>query len=209
MIFTPWRSFVPLVRLGKCPISGIVAQVREAAREFCARARIWTDISQDADVLAGESAYGLRPQDQADIRSVLVVRFQGNRLRPLNPDQWRSLPDQRASAPQCFIFNEPNVLRLHPTPTVDVVGALLVEVVLMPSVSSAQGPEFLLAKYGNTIAQGAKSRLMLMPDRPWTDAGGGAFFAKEFGDGVAGATINVEQGGADAPASSLYRPSFD
>lgn len=211
MIFTSWRNFVPLVRqsTAKCPVSGIAAQVREAAREFCARARIWTDKSLAADVLAGESAYGLRPPDQADVRGLLSVRFGGQRLTPLAPAQWRNLPDQTATAPTHFIFNEPNVVRLYPTPLADVAGALLVEVVLMPAVRSSGGPEFLLSKHGTTIAFGAISRLMLMPDRPWSDAGGGAFYAKKFDDGMAGATINVEQGGADAPGSEQYRPYFD
>ncbi|KAF0234336.1 MAG: hypothetical protein FD177_892 [Desulfovibrionaceae bacterium] len=211
MIFTSWRNFVPLVRqsTAKCPVSGMAAQVREAAREFCARARIWTDKSLVSDVLAGEGAYGLRPPDQADIRCVLSVRFQGARLTPLTPDQWRSLAEQTACAPTHFIFTEPNVVRLYPTPQEDVPGALLVEVVLIPAVNSAQGPEFLLSKHGTTIAHGAISKLMLMPDRPWSDPGGGAFYEKKFEDGVAGATINVEQGGAGAPASSQYRPFFD
>lgn len=211
MILTPWRNFVPLVRqaTAKCPVSGMVAQVREAAREFCARTRIWTDKSFVSDILAGEGAYGLRAPDQADIRCVLTVRFKGAPLAPLTPDQWRDLPEQTGLTPSHFIFTEPNAVRLFPIPLEDVPGALVVEAVLVPAVRSVSGPEFLLSKHGTTIAHGAMSRLMLMPERPWSDPKMGVFYEKKFEDGMAGATISVGQGGAGAAADSQYRPYFE
>lgn len=208
MNFVPWRKFVPLVRLStaQCPVSGIVAQLRHAAREFCSYTRVWTSGSLKADILAGEPAYGLRPADQTDIVTVLEVRFNGTRLTPLTPDKWRALPEQRDSQPQGFIYVDPGVVRLWPTPSQDVAAALAVEVVLQPAVDSQQAPDFLFTKYGTVIGLGAQSRLMLMPDRPWTDVGGGAVFSKQFDDGVAGARINVEQGGSGAPSVAEWIP---
>lgn len=208
MIFTSWRSFVPLVRLStaKCPIPVIIGKLREAARLFCARTRVWTQISQATDLLAGNAVYGLSAPAQADICDVLSVRCKGNRLTPLTPEQWRALPEQSASQATHFIVTEPAMVHLWPTPEADVAAALVVEVVMRPSVGSAEGPEFLLAKHGNIIAKGAQAELLLIPDRPWTDLNGASVAMKQFEDGMAGARISVDQGLAGVKPRVKYRP---
>jgi hypothetical protein len=210
MIGVGWRDFVPLVRLStaKCPISAIVAQLRDAAREFCAATRCWAHVSEACGLLAGEGVYGLRPPGQADVSAVLTVRACGATLLPLTPDQWRTLEPATHRHPTHFTVTEPGLVHLYPTPNEDVPAALVVTAALQPSVSSAQGPQFLLTKYGQTIAKGAQARLLFMPDRPWSDPQTGALLAREFADGMAGARINIDRGGADAPSRVKYRPFF-
>lgn len=210
MIGVSWRDFVPLVRLStaKCPVSAIVAQLRDAAREFCAATRVWTLVSESGPLLAGEAVYGLRPPGQADVSAVLTARACGAALIPLTPDQWRTLEPAEHKTPTHFTVTEPGLVHLYPTPTEDLPAALVVTVALQPAVASAQAPQFLLTKHGQIIAKGAQARLLFMPDRPWTDPKTGALLASEFNDGMAGARINVDRGGADAPSRVTYRPFF-
>jgi hypothetical protein len=205
-----WRDFAPLVRIStsKCPVPVIISKVREAAREFCTKTRIWTQFSETADILAGQAVYGLRPPAEADLCAVLDVRVSGNRLRPLTPAQWRSLPSEKAREPYYFIVTEPSMVHLHPEPNVDIPGAFVAEVALQPSLTSSRGPQFLLARYGSVIARGAQAEILLMPERPWTDAANGAALRNEFRDEMAAAQIGVDRGGADAPLQVKYIPFF-
>lgn len=200
MIAVDWRSFVPLVQLAtaRCPIPVIVDKIREAAREFCRRSRVWTLRSLAADLLAGEGVYGLRPPDQTAICGVLWVRVNGRTLTCLTPEQWQARPEASAREPEVYRVTEPAMVHVLPVPDADVPGALTVEAVLCPSVGSQRGPEFLLTSYGQAIAAGAQARLMLIPDRPWTDVAGSVVFDAKFEDGIAGARIKVNQGGGNA-----------
>jgi len=208
MIGIDWREFVPLVRLSTaaCPVSAIIAQLRDAAREFCTDSRAWTNVSEPTDILEGAAIYGVHPPVHTDVCAVLSVRVCGRRIAPLSPEQWRRLGAQAAKDPTHFTVTEPSLVRLYPEPSEALLAALVVEVALLPSARSALCPQFLLTKHGTTIAKGAQARLMLMPDRPWTDANTGAFLRTEFKDAVAAAKIEVERGGADAPSRVKYRP---
>lgn len=207
MIGIDWREFVPLVRLSTaaCPVSAIIAQLRDAAREFCADSRTWTHVSEATDILEGAAVYGVHPPTHTDVCAVLSVRVCGRRLTPLTPEQWRGLGSQAAKDPTHFTVTEPSLVRLYPEPSEALPSALVVEVALLPSALSSLCPQFLLTKHGATIAKGAQARLMLMPDRPWTDTNTGAFLRTEFKDVVAAAKIEVDRGGADAPSRVKYR----
>lgn len=208
MIAADWREFLGLVRIStaQCPVSAILAKVREAAREFCAGTRIWTAATEAAAIIAGQPAYGLRPPDEADICAVLAVRVLGQRLAPRTPDQWRALPPAAARQPVQFIVREPSIVHLYPPPAEDVPAAFQAEVALQPSVRSARGPQFLLTRYGAVIAKGAQAELLIIPDRPWTDPANGAALRQEFKEDIAAAKIGVEGGGADAPSQVKYIP---
>lgn len=208
MIPVNWRSFVPLVQLStaRCPIPVIVDRVREAAREFCQRTRVWSLVSDPVDLLRGEGVYALRPPSQTDIAAVQRVTARGRELKPLTPDQWRERTVAVAEWPECFIVTEPALVHLSPVPDRDIPAALVAEAALLPSVSSRECPEFLLSKYGRVIAWGAQAQLMLIPDRAWTDPGGAAIFERKFEDGIAGARIVVSHGGAGARSAVRYRP---
>jgi len=210
MISTDWRSFVPLVRMStvKCPISAMIAKIRDAAREFCARSRVWVIVSDTADLYAGEEVYGLRPPSGVDFCDVLTVRHKGRRIEVRTPEQWRALGYASADTPQYFTVTEPGLVRLYPVPNEDQAGVLLVEVVAQPSVKSTQAPAFLLNRYGSIIAQGALARLLLIPDRPWTDMNSAVVSQRLFEDGIAGARITMEQGGGGASTTVRYRPFF-
>ncbi|MGE4469339.1 MAG: hypothetical protein AB7D47_04315 [Desulfovibrio sp.] len=208
MMRVDWRSFVPLVQLStaRCPIPVIVDRVRESAREFCQRTRLWTHCSLAADLYAGEAVYGLRPPAETDIGAVLRVSARGRELVPLTPEAWRGRELARADCPECFIVTEPGMVHLWPEPAQDVPEALVVEVALLPAIASRCCPEFLLSRYGRVVAWGAQAQLMLIPDRAWTDPGGAALFERKYEDGIAGARIMVARGGAGARARVHPRP---
>ncbi len=210
MLAVDWRKFLPLVRMSaaQCPVSAMLAKLREAAREFCSRARVWVIVSEATDILAGESVYGLRGPTGADVCGVLSVRHKGRKLKAMTPEQWSALPEAADANPTCFTVTEPGLVHLYPRPTENQPGVLFIEAVVQPSLSSAQAPEFLLSKHGAVIAQGALARLMLIPDRPWTDPNLAAVCERKFEDGIAGARIVVDQGGAGAQTTVKYRPFF-
>lgn len=68
-----------------------------------------------------------------------------------------------------------NVCQISPDSFVPVPAAtggpwtMIMRVALKPTRDSAQGPDFLFNDYLDAVALGAKARMFMMRDKPWTD----------------------------------------
>jgi len=194
-----WRDFIPQVQhaVAGCPMSSMVNAVREAAIEFCAESKVWTMDSMPTTILAGESSYSLDPPDNADLASVERVRLLGADLRPNSTFEWDEKRDE-SGAPRDYMVTEPLVVHLWPTPDATNPSAMKVKVALQPSSTSSQGPAFLLARYKEGIVAGALSKLMLIPDKTWTNPQLAAVNDAKFRNKINDTKIAVNKGGTTA-----------
>lgn len=60
-------------------------------------------------------------------------------------------------------------VRLVPIPTQDFDAGLLLRLLCVPKREATQIPEWLMERHWEALACGARSRLMKMPDKAWTD----------------------------------------
>jgi hypothetical protein len=72
----------------------------------------------------------------------------------------------------------------HTAPSVDSVGSLIVYAKVLPSRCCDTIPASVEVPYGLAIAEGAVSKLMLIPNKAWTNPSVASIYARNFNIGV-------------------------
>lgn len=157
-----------------CPIQIAENAIRNSAIEFCNETRVWRERIVDVPVLADTSTYTLDTTGSDGASNVVTVhraKFSDS-SRPLSTiptqhldDQWQ--PTGNTQRPWYFNCQSPPVITLYPTPS----EALTLEVwaILKPTLDGTEGPQFLFDDWLEAIAAGAKSKLMYMSGRVWSN----------------------------------------
>lgn len=197
------KEFLPYVMPMAPGAPSIVVEqhIRLAAIEFCERTKCWRkistiDIADDNELaLTGQSV----APDYAAIHHIEYASFtaEGYPKRPLVPTQYSDLSDSHAARldeagpPRYITQTTPNTVTIFPI----MPGTLEVSLFLKPRVGSdfVQGtaddpiqdafnqvPDFLLTQWGETIASGALSKLLMQPQTRWHDPKSAAFYFQKF-----------------------------
>lgn len=166
---TPLDDFLPSVNQfapGVAEPAALFA-IRQACIEFCERTRLWRyeddfDVTDDEDLLS--------PPD-SQIHEIEALRFNNQKVTPA-ATQWldRIWPTWRtdtdgAATPKYFTQTAPNTLRLVPR----AAGHVNIYLFLKPSQDAEEVPDFISEQYREVIAQGALSRILMIPNQSFTD----------------------------------------
>lgn len=173
--------------------------IKRAVIEFCTRTWLWKHASFTVDVAAGVSSYTLTPPTGSIVVEVLDMRFNGSPITgsafaSLNATQPGWMTEQ--GTPRTYTQIESDRVILTPTPDATQVGALVATLILAPGYDSTGAPQWIMSKYRYALAEGAISRLMLMPGRPWTDLQGGIDRRDRFESHMANARMDATHGTA-------------
>ena len=164
--------------------------IKRACIEFCAESWIWKDLGDPLDVEAGEAVYALEPANGADITAVMDVAYNGTPLTAKSISWLDSqLPGWRTTqaTPQYFTQVDSEQIILAPVPPDTLADGLTLTVALQPTSNSAGLPKWIVNQYMYALAEGAIARLMLMPDKPWTNIGNGQDRRRNFEASIANA----------------------
>lgn len=158
-------------------------QIKKAALEFITRSGLLHKTITAIDHPGGAVAVDLQTKLQSN---EILVRLMGvwYQDRPLTLTSAESLaqemPDwmSRTGTPEFYLVEGLTNLWTPPSPATVQVGALKARVVYGLDYSATSIPDAVFKLYREEIAYGAKSRLMAMPKKPWTDmALAGAYLA--------------------------------
>lgn len=164
-----------------CPLPVALQKIRQAAIDFCEMSQAWrylglTAIDSQASVqtyvLGPSAAAGTVPADTKVVH-IFQLNYDGEELAVVTPAEMRASSDvwfSETGDPSMFaLFNEGEV-SLAPIPATGVVGAIVIpEVALAPTQTALTIDARLFEKHREAIAIGARSLLMLMPKKPYTD----------------------------------------
>lgn len=155
-----------------CP--EIVAEqwLRWSAIEFCKSSRLWRD-HREFDVTQGCDELICCPS-YAAIFEIDRASFDGNELER---GQFSDI-DGREGQPGYITQIRPDTVRFYPAPDYD--GKAKLSLYLKPSIDAQDLPDFLIDHYGQDLANGALSRILMIPNQPYTDAGMAAFYGQMF-----------------------------
>ncbi len=151
--------------------------IKRTVIEFCAASWIWKYLPDTITTLAGEWFYDLEPPTGADVAVVMHVALDGVPLthRTL---EWLDveLPRWRTTTgtPKYFSQVDSEQILLAPGPNYGVTNGLSMTLALQPSQSATGFPSWIGNQYFEDLANGAIARLMIMPNKPWTDLINGA-----------------------------------
>ena len=179
-----------------CPEPTVRQAIVSAVAELCSTARIWSEIQDPIELEEGIADYDLDGPSQAYAVLVMDLYVGPDKLQAVTMDQLQqSLPDWRTAtaARPCF-YNSAvtqGSVRIYPIPKgVQPGTSLVMRVAYMPSTGASSIPDFIGQGYMDTIAAGAKARLMRIPGQVFSNPTLAMHYRQQFDAGVVDARIN-------------------
>ncbi|SDX73960.1 hypothetical protein [Roseicitreum antarcticum] len=191
-------QFLPYVMPHAPGAPDIVAEkyIRMAAIEFCERTRCWRHlISVD---LTDQTTEAMIAPYYAAIHEIEYASFTSefSQKRALTPTQFSDVskeyrPSLETGQPEYVTQTNPNHVTVLPL----AAGTLELSVFLKPRMGQQFGPgelgdpiqddfnvvpDFLLTQWGEAVACGALSKLLMVPQQRWTDPKMGGFYLTKF-----------------------------
>jgi len=156
-----------------CPEPTVIRHLRDAAIEFCRRTRVWRDYdtfplsSEACEVIAADSEAqifeithaSVTVTDDEDEDAITVSDLEPKTVDWLDEENpgWRD----ETGTPRYFTQLAPNTVRVTPKP--EDAAVLRLELVMVPSITAERFPDELIDTYGQVLADGALSRILILP----------------------------------------------
>lgn len=162
-----------------CAVPTAYFGIRQAAIEFCERTKLWR--YDDEFAVTVDDAEALIAPYGAVVESIEGAWHDGT---PLTPKTVAWLDDHCSGwregtlngQPGYITQTEPNTLRLVPF----VPGTLRLSLFLKPSQDTEDLPDFLADQHRMTIAYGALSHILAIPNQSFTNINLGMAFGQAF-----------------------------
>ena len=169
--YTAWLPEV-MPEVSDCPEPMAVNAIRNACIEFCTQTLYWQD---DLAALALETAdlpYTLVVPAGSSVAQIMSVVLLGVPLVSTTLDElnsrvlgWRDTTGQ----PRAYFQPQPGVIDFYPRPEGTTEYTFLIRVAFTPTRASTTVSDLIYEDYLEDIAAGALSRLLAVPNRPWTN----------------------------------------
>lgn len=188
-------------------VTGVIdIALRNAAIEFCEKSAIWKQTLDQIALVSGRSQYDVIPHtSQAKLADVLEAELgSGGWLEPVTTRDVVVAGSSRTGAPKGMLFYDDEIITVDPIPTASDTLQLLVS--LKPARAATQLPSFLLERWIDVIAAGAKSRLMRMSKKPWTNLTMAAAYEADFQREISAAHITAARNRQRTPLRTTYVP---
>lgn len=196
---TAYTSFLPKVspEVPGCPLSVAEDAVRESAIEFCERGLAWIHTHDPLPSIANYGTYPFEPPSGALVCRLLQAWFENRQLIPRTADQLAEEFSNWTTAtgsPRYTVQDDEENLIIVPMPTTNVADAIRMRVALRPTHASTEIETRIYEHHLDTIAMGAKSKLMMMSDKPWANANMAAAYKAMFDEKTDAARYKAQKG---------------
>ncbi len=191
-----------------CPEMTIENNVRAAAILFCEQTQVVHFDMDPITTVAGQREYDFEvPDAEYMAHGIVAANYDGTQLDVLS----ERLAAQRYPRFREFNGNPTGILRksattfwLYPTPTETKASSLYLTVSIKPTPSSEFVPELLLNDHKQVIVSGALARLLLLPNKDWTDKQLASVHMASFANGVSEAKRRARRADEGATPISRY-----
>jgi len=176
-----------------------IAAIRNACIEFCEKSYIWQEVLEPMDVNVGQSNYVINTPDGTKSVGPIQVYFNTNLLIPKGPDELAEIYrmgdwQQIQGSPQYVTrIIKPEVV-LVPQPYVADPASLFIRTALAPTKDSSEIDSEMFEQWAESIAWGARARLLAQPRQDYTDKQGSADALKMFRYEINRARMQVNKG---------------
>jgi len=213
-----WDDFLSevLPYVENCPIPIAKNYIKNAAIELCQRATLWRQELDRINITANIHTYELCTELNTDetissIDYAYITEDSGETNLTVTTEDamkistkvWRTLT---ATKPESIMMLNTENCRLYPIPEVDITNSLVVGLIMKPSRDAAGVPDWIFEQWAETIAHGAKARLMGMKGRDWYAPSEATDEQADFDLGVKDATIRANKGHSRQNTKVQMRP---
>lgn len=183
-----WSYWFPdlMLHVAGCPSILATHELRRAAQAFFDGTRSWKVIEDALPVAADQTTVTTTPSDsEQEVVRVEGVVYDGQELtlEPLESMASKYGPDWRshtAARPSAYLQITPGEITLYPVPTDAATDGVVRTLSVRPSDTSPGLPDDIAQKYRDEIHLGARARLMLIPNKPWTNLELGSAYGQAF-----------------------------
>lgn len=204
MAIVTWDYFYDQVlpKVKGCGVLMAKQAITDAAIDFCEYTRIWKADHAAIDAVANTKTYAFVPP----VTNTKIVRierawYDGKLILPKTEaelaDLYANWPTEDG-IPLYYLQESLEDVRLVPYPSASLVGALVMKVSLMPAQVATGVDAAIANRYVDEIAAGALERLMVMPDKPWTNPANGGYYGGQFQEAKDHAKLQAFKGFTNA-----------
>lgn len=184
-----------------CPEPTVDQAVIDAATEFAEKTQILFKAEAPIPLVDGRSTYYIHPEFAVEPDLITSVFCADRELDLVTPtslhDRVPGWETAESSEPTHYsTFGEPGSITVYPRPRNTSGQKLRVFASWVPSFGTTSLPDELVRGYSRDIVEGAKARLMLIPDRKWTNLQMAGICQGKFDGGIAEARIKAIHGKA-------------
>lgn len=172
-------TFFPRIaqHVSGCSDPSMAIAVVDACIDFCETSMALRQFLPDTTCSVGVFAYTLATSDDEAVSRILSVKIDGGAILPIPLETGAYAAPVENSTPTGYYTTRADsllLLNLYPPPDDDYT--LSVEVALKPKRTATQVQDDLFNLWGEAVCQGALSRLLAVPNTPYSDpAGAGAY----------------------------------
>lgn len=156
MICARYTDLYPLMlhELPSCEPPQMLLALQLAGREFCSKTEVWIESLPAIDLAEGVLSYTIEWEQDAIIRRVKSVKIQGSEV-----------------STELYEFIPVGVLVLSEElkPASDIPGALVVELVFVPRLTTNEISESVFERWAEALAAKAVHTLGMQPGKPWSN----------------------------------------
>ena len=190
-----WAAFYPdlLLHVPGASEPLMDQELARAATEFCQRTRVWRQWLTPGVTVLNTRTYALGLPAMADVVRLETARING---LPVPVASYRELGQnialQALARPGVTTVDRRNFTLLDVPAAAGL--SIEIEASLKPSRDATGMPDELFNQYSDVIAQGAQSRLMMLPDQRFTNPDLAMLAAAKFDDMVGDAKVDAWRG---------------
>jgi hypothetical protein len=197
MAATTYDSLVGFVAVDTpdAPYPLIVSTLNMAARQLCVQSACWNDWIE-IPLEAGVSEYDVSaPTSGSIVSNIKYLTLGSKKITPATTQTLLGNQDWAVSAagePRFYNVLSDMTLKIYPNPSQSEVGkSMNAYCTFMPTVDSTSVPSKFIERYAETLINGAKAKLMSMPNKTWTDMANSGVYESRFMEGITKARIEV------------------
>lgn len=169
--------------------------LRLTAIEFCEKTHTWNETLDPIPLEDGVNEYELDVEQGSRINTVMSVWLKDRPLDPKTTDELGMiLPDwQTSKSSRPSYYNaaaDIGVLQVYPIP-LEPTESIRVRVSYVPTLAATTVPDIVVNRYLDELIHGAKHRLMVAPEKSWSNEGLAVYHRTKFDEGVQSAKIDV------------------
>ena len=195
-----WQEFMPdiLPDVYGCPDPTVVLALRRVSRQFFEQTRIWRLWMDPVSIKLGVVNYDLDLEVQSELVNIERATLNGAALEVTNSEAlgsgWRI--QNQAYGPCVFTEDRKTFNFLPALVTGDLVQ---LEVTLKPSSNAVGIVDAYFDQYAETLATGAKARLMQQPNKPYSNPNLGMLLEQQFNNAITDVNIRRAHGFSSSP----------
>ncbi len=189
---TELSTLVELARpyVGDCPAVLIKREMLRFARKFCQKTHAWQE-SVYVGFGANQPDSSIGASKGNSVLSIIKVTKKDD-TKELGVAPNPNLLPLTSGEPSVYSSSAPGKISIGPLPTATYIA--LVKVSVQPSLTGTTISEQIAESWGEEIAEGAVSSLMLMKDAKWYDPKQSSVHLNNFNGAVADARIRSATG---------------